>query len=408
MKKFFRTAAPFIVPLGLLITAFFCQSRLEALSPGLKWLVGRLPYILFTAAAILSWRFNRSRAFFIVLVLAAGELFISAAPVLLHGNKSAISLVTTAAAMLIPINLLVFSLLKERGVFTVWGLMNTAFIVLQTGFVYYLLKSGSRVLTAINQWNMIPRDIKVPGQLPQLSLLIYIAVLAAMLIRFIATRSCPDAAAPGVLSAVFLAVSLNRGILTIPVFFSAAGVIMIVSVIQDSYSMAFLDELTGLPSRRSLKYELMKLSGKYTIAMLDIDFFKKFNDTYGHDVGDQVLKMVAGCIKDVSGSGKPFRYGGEEFTVVFPNRTLKEALPFLEELRETVSKKGFVQRSADRPKNKPKNGRGKSGTGKQLFVTISIGAAEKNDRNRLPDEVIKAADKALYRAKKKGRNCVSR
>ena len=408
MKKFFRTAAPFIVPLGLLITAFFCLSRLEALSPGLKWLVGRLPYILFTVAAILSWRFNRSRAFFIVLVLAAGELFISAAPVLLHGNKSAIPLITTSAAMLIPINLLVFSLLKERGVFTVWGLMNAAFIVLQTGLVYYLLKSGSKVLTTINQWNMIPRDIKIPGQLPQLSVLIYIAVLAAMLIRFIATRSYPDAAAPGVLSAVFLAVSLNRGSLTIPVFFSAASVIMIVSVIQDSYSMAFLDELTGLPSRRSLKYELMKLSGKYTIAMLDIDFFKKFNDTYGHDVGDQVLKMVAGCIKDVSGSGKPFRYGGEEFTVVFPNRTLKEAIPFLEELRETVSKKGFVQRSADRPKNNPKNGRGKSGTGKQLFVTISIGAAEKNDRNRLPDEVIIAADKALYRAKKKGRNCVSR
>lgn len=408
MKKFFRMAAPFIVPLGLLITAFFCLNKLESLSPGLTWLVSRLPYILFAAAAILSWRFNKSRAFFIVLVLAVSDLSISISPVLMRENKSLIPLVTTAAAILLPINLLVFSLLKERGVFTVWGWINTAFIVLQTGLVYYLLKSGSNVLTTINQWDIIPLNIKIPGHLPQLSILIYIAVLAAMIIRFISTRSYPDAANPGVLSAIFLALSLDKGSLTIPVFFSAAGVIMIVSVIQDSYSMAFLDELTGLPSRRSLKYELMKLSGKYTIAMLDIDFFKKFNDTYGHDVGDQVLKMVAGCIKDVSGGGKPFRYGGEEFTVVFPNRTLKEAIPTLEELREAVSKKGFIQRSAGRPKNKPKNGRGKSGTGKQLFVAISIGAAEKNERNRLPDEVIKAADNALYRAKKKGRNCVSK
>lgn len=408
MKNALRMAVPLILPLALLIAAFFCLNMLEPLSSTPLWLIVRLPYILFAVAGVLCWRFNKSRSFFVVLVLAISNIFISSFPVLLHETKSMAHMVTSAAAMLVPVNILVFSLLKERGIFTVWGLANTAFITTQTGIVYYLLKSKSSVPVSISEFTILPLNIKSPGQLPQTAILIFAVVLVAMVIRFIITTSYPDAANLGILAAVFLAVSLQRGTATIPVFFSAAGVILIISILQDSYSMAFLDELTGLPSRRSLKYELMKLSGKYTIAMLDIDFFKKFNDTYGHDVGDQVLKMVAACINDVSGGGKPFRYGGEEFTVLFPNKALRDAIPYLEELREAVSKKGFTQRSADRPKNKPKAGRGKPGTGKKLFVTISIGAAEKSNRYRLPEEVIKAADNALYRAKKKGRNCVSK
>jgi len=73
---------------------------------------------------------------------------------------------------------------------------------------------------------------------------------------------------------------------------------------------------------------------RYVIAMLDVDHFKSFNDTYGHDVGDQVLKMVAAKINGVKGGGKPFRYGGEEFTVIFPRRRLAEAIPHLEEVRK--------------------------------------------------------------------------
>lgn len=81
--------------------------------------------------------------------------------------------------------------------------------------------------------------------------------------------------------------------------------VLVTSIIQDSYSMAFTDELTGLPSRRALKQDMMKLGMNYVIAMLDIDHFKKFNDTYGHDTGDEALKLVASVIKDVTGGGNP-------------------------------------------------------------------------------------------------------
>ena len=165
--------------------------------------------------------------------------------------------------------------------------------------------------------------------------------------------------------------------------------------------MAYIDELTGIPARRALREMLMKLGNKYVIAMLDIDFFKKFNDTYGHDVGDEVLKLVASNLANVSGGGRAFRYGGEEFTIVFPGKTIAEVIPHLEKLREQVSKAGYTKKPT-------KNSKAKKRSTKQIFVTISIGVSERNTQNKSSSEVMKASDNALYRAKKKGRNCVSK
>mgnify|MGYP000386225611 FL=1 len=81
----------------------------------------------------------------------------------------------------------------------------------------------------------------------------------------------------------------------------------ILVVVIDSYYLAYRDELTGLASRRSLNQLALSLSRKYTVAMLDIDHFKKFNDSYGHDIGDQVLKLVAAKLAQVKGGGRVFR-----------------------------------------------------------------------------------------------------
>jgi len=164
--------------------------------------------------------------------------------------------------------------------------------------------------------------------------------------------------------------------------------------------MAYRDELTGVPARRALKESMMKLGGKYSIAMIDIDFFKKFNDTYGHDTGDKVLQMVASSLEQIAGGGKAFRFGGEEFTILFPNKTREEVIPELEELRKDIAKQKYNYR-----KKKKVTGKDKV-ISKQLGVTISIGVAEKNENYKTAEEVLKAADKALYKAKKNGRNCV--
>jgi diguanylate cyclase (GGDEF)-like protein len=137
-----------------------------------------------------------------------------------------------------------------------------------------------------------------------------------------------------------------------------------------------------------------------------VDHFKKVNDVHGHDVGDQVLRMVATCLRRVAGGGRAYRYGGEEFAVIFPNKNLERALPHLEELRETIARAGFIIRGRKRPKNKPEK-KAKASSGKaKVQVTVSIGVATRNDKNSTPEQLIKAADQALYKAKKDGRNQV--
>jgi diguanylate cyclase (GGDEF)-like protein len=177
-------------------------------------------------------------------------------------------------------------------------------------------------------------------------------------------------------------------------------------MLENVYTLAYRDELTGLPSRRALNEAVLRLGDRYTIAMVDIDHFKQFNDRYGHDVGDQVLRMVGSRLSRVEGGGKMFRYGGEEFTLLFPDKAVEESLPFLEAIRREVAESSFALRGSDRPKRKPKNGRLPASNGKKVTVTISIGAAERNGRYETPEQVIEAADKALYRAKEGGRNRV--
>ena len=125
--------------------------------------------------------------------------------------------------------------------------------------------------------------------------------------------------------------------------------------------------------------------------MVDIDFFKKFNDNYGHQLGDQVLKLVAKTLTTSVREGDlPARYGGEEFSVVLPNADLEVAREIAERIRKRVGVKKIVKRS----------------TGEDLGnITMSLGIA-RYDIGESMQELIKRADEALYAAKRTGRNRV--
>ncbi|MDP5276755.1 GGDEF domain-containing protein [Chengkuizengella axinellae] len=190
----------------------------------------------------------------------------------------------------------------------------------------------------------------------------------------------------------------NTIVLGMNIFFLLSGFILILTIYSRTYSIAYIDELTNIPSRRMLNEDLKKLGSKYTVAMIDIDFFKNINDTYGHDVGDEVLKMVSNCLQKVTGGGKTYRYGGEEFIIIFSKKAIKETYSHLEDLRERVAKQEYIYKEPSKDSQSAKH---------TIKATVSIGIAEKNDQNMLSNDVIKAADTALYRAKEKGRNCIS-
>lgn len=200
----------------------------------------------------------------------------------------------------------------------------------------------------------------------------------------------------------------NQFIVTQVTVFTLA-LVFLSAVIVDSHNMAFKDELTGIPSRRALMQYTQTLGTRYVIVMADIDHFKSFNDTYGHDVGDQVLKLVASKMQKVTGGGRAFRYGGEEFTLIFPRKSVHQVLPHLESLRDDIAGYQMMIRAHDRPVKKSAkktNPHRRASTQKQVNVTCSFGVAARSRAHSQFNTVLKQADLALYDAKKAGRNCV--
>ncbi|HGY9625546.1 GGDEF domain-containing protein [Pseudomonas juntendi] len=195
---------------------------------------------------------------------------------------------------------------------------------------------------------------------------------------------------------------------TLNIMCSQVMLMIAAAVSHEAYQMAFRDELTGLPGRRALNERLQRLGRNYVIAMTDVDHFKKFNDTHGHDVGDQVLRLVASRLGRVTGGGRAYRYGGEEFALVFAGKTAEECTPHLEAVREMIANYAIQLRDRNnRPQDDSAGRQRRAGApGNAVSVTISIGVAERQAAHRTPDDVLKSADQALYSAKGAGRNCV--
>ena len=189
-----------------------------------------------------------------------------------------------------------------------------------------------------------------------------------------------------------------------------AVVALAIALMERSYWIAYFDELTGLRGRRALNETFQALGDDYCIAIVDVDHFKSFNDTYGHDVGDQVLRKVGAQLARVGGGGHAFRCGGEEFVLLFRGKPAEHAVRFAEKVRQAIEADVFYVRGQDRSK-RPRDERrrlyrpSRQKDTEACTVAVSIGVAEAPEGFR-PEQVYKAADRALYRAKHAGRNRV--
>ena len=189
-----------------------------------------------------------------------------------------------------------------------------------------------------------------------------------------------------------------------------AVVALAIALMERSYWIAYFDELTGLRGRRALNEAFQALGDDYCIAIVDVDHFKSFNDTYGHDVGDQVLRKVGAQLARVGGGGHAFRCGGEEFVLLFRGKPAEHAVRFAEKVRQAIEADVFYVRGQDRSK-RPRDERrrlyrpSRQKDTEACTVAVSIGVAEAPEGFR-PEQVYKAADRALYRAKHAGRNRV--
>lgn len=399
-----RKVTSWFVPEGLLLGAAVASFHLDALREPIRAFAPFAPIVVFGLGFLLALRFQRSRLVLALLALAFVEWGLDRTRTGDVGR-----FVWQAAAVLLPLNLAAVMLMSERGIFTRTGLARIAILLAQVGGIAAAARYAPSRGAAIVDYQPFPAEWFTWTPLAQLPLLAFV-VAAALIITGLVLQASPTGRAfLWALVATFLGLHSVDTPVAATIYGSTAALILVVAVIEASYLMAYHDGLTGLPARRALTEALQGMNGQFTVAMVDVDHFKKLNDRYGHDVGDQVLRMLASRLAKVSNGGRAFRYGGEEFAILFPGDGVEGCLPELEALRRSVEDAKFTVRRRLQRRRKPakaNNGGGGDRSRPQIAVTVSIGAAESNGRHTAPEHVVQAADRALYRAKDAGRNRV--
>lgn len=358
------------------------------------------PWAVFGGGLLLGWRFKRSQLVVALIVLFAAEralVFFTPDA----GPSATGRIVFAAIAFALPLDLAALAWLTERSISSWSGRVVLGLILGEPLAIALLLRPElAHVAQALQH---VP--VGLPWmKMPQPALVACLAAIVLAMMRFVLRPTVIQSSFAWTLIAAFLA--LNGGKPTSTVYLATGGLVLVISLIETSHRMAFSDELTGLPSRRALTDALMRLPELYTVAMIDIDHFKKLNDEHGHAAGDQVLRLIGSTLTRTEGGGRPFRYGGEEFAVLFPGKSTDEALPYLEDLRETIEASSFIVRGRNRPKARPEKPVRSSGGLRRVAITVSIGVAEPEVSGVDPEDVIRAADQALYQAKRAGRNRV--
>ncbi len=416
-----RTVKAWLVPGGILLAlaaALVNSPLFSQIAPSLSFY-----YVaVFAAGLLLAWRFNSSRVLFSLLSLLlahrAVTFFASSntLPPTVRSGQGHTAVVL--AALFVPLNFIIFTVMRERG-------CNVAGSAPRLGVLF--LESVVFAI-ACRPENSLIGPAEAVSPIPLWMILSFVAAIGISIQKYLKTRKPIE---PGF---VWTSVATYLWLQFAPIgkpsdaYVATAALILGASLIETSYVLAYHDELTGIRGRRAFNESLLSLDQQYAIGIVDIDHFKKFNDTYGHDVGDQVLCMVASRLSNVGGNGQAFRNGGEEFAIVFPNTSAKDAFEHLDALRRLIETSKFRMRGSDRraqeaiekaserraepDRRKSRQKKAQSPAASQspvadsLSVTVSIGVAEPSTRWRQPEQVIQAADQALYRAKENGRNRV--
>jgi diguanylate cyclase (GGDEF)-like protein len=394
LSAFYHRCRYFFLP--LLYTALIL-SIIKLFLPNLQtWqlVIEQLPNWLLPAGAIIALQFNRSRLAYLAILLLAYYFCITTDQTAITDLNQYSDPLVLAGALTITW----FAFIKDRGLLSSHSLVRILGVILSFAIAFSWSWVNTKFKIALDSYlpSMITMEIRILTPL-------YICVLLVF-VRGIWQSNLVNTSI--LMTLVLWAIHfIYPSLIPISISMTALAIIYILTVLTDSYFLAYRDELTGLASRRALYNTVLSLGRKYSVAMLDIDHFKKFNDTYGHDVGDQVLKLVSSKIDQVNGNGKAFRYGGEEFTIIFPRKDVSSVILYLEEVREAIEDYDIVLRN-DKRKQQTKAKRSTTQSDrKTVNVTISIGVAGHKNGETF-EETLKRSDVALYSAKKKGRNQV--
>ncbi len=373
------------------------------------------PYLGLFLIAILGLQVNQTRIFWSTLLLVAIYHFLLHSSDFFDGDiprARAVEIITVAY----PLALSIIFMMRESQLWSDQSLTRVLLALWPFLIFTGLYNWSTKVYEGIFFWS--PTTPMQIFHIPTLTLLSFGFFL---LLVFLAAESKVKSylVALGATLVPFLFISqvclINNtpATLTIKNFnviiaFSVMTLILLHAILRMYWQKVYLDILTEVPNRQALDERLATLQHPYSLAMIDIDHFKKFNDTYGHAEGDNVLRMVASTIKETLGP-RVYRYGGEEFCAVFTDEEAEKSHIAMEQVRRTLDHRKFHLRELEREKPtliKKLTTKTPKEQGKEVHITISVGVAYSHAKVREHHEVIHAADKALYKAKEKGRNQV--
>lgn len=395
MRKIFSKIAPFIV----LLTAWFIAMKSEGMGIAMRSLLGVLPYVFALLSIVLSIWFQNSNYFFYSCFILVAYMFMSAT-----SDKSPVIIeITKNLSVFLPVNALWLNFSQERGITSSYG-RNKAIVISAQMIWLLIIAIGKSKISASEAADQAVINLKVPA------IALFILCIFVLFMDYLLRSRYSSLIYVAILCTSFITLHFAHRPVIVAVFTTASFVIILMALLEISYSLAFYDSLTGVLSRRALEQELLKLGNRYCIAIIDIDHFKHINDNFGHDVGDEVLKMIAAVLCQEAGKSKVFRYGGEEFVVLFTGMSYNNVVNELDKIRRTIAQRSFILRDKNRPREKPKTVfRNVSNSDKSsINITVSIGVAQKNSQLKTPYAVIKKADEALYKSKNSGRNCITK
>ena len=370
------------------ILALYAKQYYVQLPASLIDAIQFLPELLIIFVVAITLHFNQIRILCYLFIITALYFFLTYG-ILVDTFKF------TLFATFTPLLLLLTILIKQQSVFTIRALPFYVIYAAVILFSLWIIREQPEWATSYLPMKWLPARYFDWTPIPQTSLIVFLITFISLIALFSIRQD--QLTLTGLAILIFLWVGLhfqpqNSDLIIL----TTSGLLLcLINVLQESWRMAYIDELTQLSGRRALREKLQSLIGIYTLAMVDIDFFKKFNDTYGHEIGDDALRMIAAKLQTVTGGGTVYRYGGEEFTIVFTNKSVDQVKEHLELLRQDIANSPFVV-----------NRRTKQKKNKSVKITISIGIADSIGINTA-EETLKKADKALYKAKKKGRNCIA-
>lgn len=353
--------------------------------------------VLTIFAGVMSFRYGRTGvSFFLILIALLYGIYLM--PGGMIREPGFLELLRLSLLLLVPPLIFYFALSPDKGFSSLSGRVGLVLLVLGVITAWIVLSVpgiGPGLTRLVEQASQIPFlyqleqlvDRRVPGAL----VLLWFSCFAILFLASIFGRRAGFWLAPWPYILFTFGAGISRLFeTTVLLYWLNLGIVFVLLIlINEGWTYAFLDPLTNIPNRRLLEMDMQRTRGEGVLAMADIDHFKKFNDTYGHETGDQVLKMTARVLSQQAKGFRVFRYGGEEFTLVGKGLDPTSAKQILEATRIALEQRPFYVRKQKKP----------------ATVTISIGLVQ-FDKQQPPKLALDLADNALYKAKKNGRNQV--